>query len=68
MKTIVNAKYQLTNVMPHARKAGCKCPYSEKDFDDFIAGIWSHKEGCPSPTYECLPNAARLFEALRVGP
>jgi hypothetical protein len=66
MRTIRNAEYQLEHIMPTARKNGCKCPFSEKDFDSFIAGTWSHKKGCPSPSYECLPNPS-VMEVLRHG-
>jgi hypothetical protein len=67
-RTIVNAQYQLDHIMPLAREEGCACPYTEADFPNFIKGKWHHQANCPSPKYECLPNAVRLFEALRVGP
>lgn len=65
MRTIVNAEYQLEKIMPLAHEKGCKCEFTKADFQDFIDGKWSHKPGCPSPSYECLPNAAGLIEAMR---
>lgn len=64
MRTIRNAEYQLNEIMPIAHEKGCKCPFSEKDFDSFIAGTWSHEKGCPAPLYENLPNPS-LMKTLR---
>lgn len=68
MRTLTNAKYQLEHIMPHAQEDGCKCPFSEADFEAFIDYKWHHQQGCPAPKEENLPNAGRLMEALRVGP
>lgn len=65
MRTIRNAEYQLDVIMPSARKRGCKCKFDKSDFDAFINHEWSHKKGCPSPSYECLPNPAGLINAMR---
>lgn len=64
-RTIVNAEYQLEKIMPIAQAEGCQCEFSREDFDDFINYKWSHKQGCPAPKEECLPNAAVLMEAMR---
>lgn len=64
-RTLTNAEYQLEHIMPAAKEEGCTCEFSREDFDDFISYKWSHKAGCPSPKYECLPNPAGLMEAMR---
>lgn len=65
MRSITHAEYQLNTIMPGARAAGCTCPFSEADFDDFIAYQWWHNKGCPAPRYECLPNTRLLTEVMR---
>lgn len=57
-----HAEYQETNIMPLARKQGCKCEFSREQYE---RGNWQHKSGCPAPLIECLPNAANLMAALR---
>lgn len=64
MRTMQNAKYQLTKIMPIAKQRGCDCHYDEADFDNFVAYEWHHELGCLAPLYECLPNARGLFAAL----
>ena len=64
-RTLTNAEYQLEHIMPTAHEKGCTCEFSKADFDDFIAYKWHHKQGCPAPLEENLPNPAGLMEAMR---
>lgn len=63
MTTPQAAEYQEQTIMPLAREEGCKCPFDKQKYQ---AGDWRHQPGCPAPKVECLPNAARLTEALRI--
>lgn len=51
--------------MPSARAKGCKCPFSESDFEDFVQHNWQHAKDCPAKLIENLPNPVGLMEAMR---
>lgn len=61
-RTEQQVKYQAEQIMPLAKKQGCKCEFSH---EKYAQHAWSHAKDCPAPIYENLPNPGRLIEALR---
>lgn len=63
MRDQAHVKYMTERIMPNNRKRGCKCEYTPESYAN---RTFSHKSDCPSPGVECLPNAGKLMEALRI--